>query len=486
MPNHIRGFFFELADRMSSPNFHIFEQQKQKPTPPPNLFNSVIRDQGRDKVSLRKDGGGFIGLLASMFYVTSQDMLTQNDRKVFSNWADLTTSYWGDEHKQAFAIAGLHFLRDAEARKIQLPPKVIKVGELIPIDQLPPLKKPLSASVESIFIRIHTPVETEIISPSPINKSLPSNIESFTAREPLIVNGRDFQSEIFSLNFADNQRELVIGVGDRVVICDSYDIKILTSLLPHGKNNDISFASLVLNDEFCLSASWDEKIRLWDKKELDYLWTQEIYCNSKRSIALSSDRMEALCVDSSSTLYRINLTNGEVIDEYEYEGHGPEIVAIDPYDLYVVTSGEESWGSNPKTFAVIRSLEDGKITQNIACVNKPVVFISITEDDKCILVDEDTIMVWDVNASRLIGEMKPHSKVTCGARAPGSDYLVVGCNDGSFEIWDWLHFSQVRTIKANSVSITSIAIKNDETIIYTGCSNGVLRGWSTIDTPNHL
>lgn len=250
--------------------------------------------------------------------------------------------------------------------------------------------------------------------------------------------------------------------------------------------NDISFAALVLNDEFCLSASWDEKIRLWDKKELGYLWTQEIYCNSKRSIALSSDRREALCVDSSSTLYRINLTNGEVIDEYDYKGHGPEIVAIDPYGLYAVTSGEESWVSNPKTFAVIRSLEDGKITQNITCVSKPIVFISISEDDKCILVDEDAIMVWDVNASRFIGEMNPFSKVKCGARAPGSNFLVVGCENGSFEIWDWVHCRQIRSFKANPVAISSIAITNDETRIYTGGCNGTLKGWSTIGSPNYL
>ena len=71
-----------------------------------------------------------------------------------------------------------------------------------------------------------------------------------------------------------------------------------------------------------------------------------------------------------------------------------------------------------KTIAVVRSLEDGRITQSIDCIKKPVRFISITEDDKCILVDEDSIMVWDVKASRFIGGMNPSSKVKCGARAP--------------------------------------------------------------------
>ena len=486
MPSHIRGFFLELADRMASPDFHFSEQQKQKPAPSPNLFSSVVRDQGRDKIDLSKKGGGYIDLLASLFYVAAEDILTPDDKTVFSSWANLTTSYWGDEHKRAFAIAELHFLKDAKSRRIEIPPEIIKAGELIPVDQLPPLEKPLSASVEAIYLKIYKPTNPEVIPTSSITESLPSKVKPFTAREPFVVNGLDFHSEIFSLGFADNQRELVIGVGDRVVIYDTKDINNLTSILPHGNNNDISFAALVLNDEFCLSASWDEKIRLWDKKELDFVWTQEIYCNSKRSIALSSDRREALCVDSSSTLYRINLTNGEVIDEYEYEGHGPEIVAIDPYGLYTVTSGEESWVSNPKTYAVIRSLEDGKITQNITCVSKPVVFVSITEDDKCILVDEDAIMVWDVNASRFIGEMNPFSKVKCGARAPGSNFLVVGCENGSFEIWEWVHCRQVRSFKANSVAISSIAITKDETRIYTGGSNGTLKGWSTIGSPNYL
>jgi len=54
MPSHIRSFFLELADRMASPDFHFVEQQKQKPAPSPNLFNSVVRDQGRDKCIIRR------------------------------------------------------------------------------------------------------------------------------------------------------------------------------------------------------------------------------------------------------------------------------------------------------------------------------------------------------------------------------------------------------------------------------------------------
>lgn len=81
---------------------------------------------------------------------------------------------------------------------------------------------------------------------------------------------------------------------------------------------------------------------------MDYIWTQEIFCNSKRSIAISSDRREALCVDSNSTPYRINLIDGAQVNEFNHEGHGREIVAIDPNGLNAVTSGDESGVSNPK------------------------------------------------------------------------------------------------------------------------------------------
>ena len=52
----------------------------------------------------------------------------------------------------------------------------------------------------------------------------------------------------------------MIGVGDQVVIYADERYCNLTSVLPHGKKNEISFAGLVLNDNFCLSASWDEKL----------------------------------------------------------------------------------------------------------------------------------------------------------------------------------------------------------------------------------
>lgn len=159
MPNYLRVFFSELADRMASPDFHLSDKQKQKPTPSPNLFNLVVRDQGRDKIDLRKTGGGYIDLMASLFYVVAEDILTSDDKNEFSSWANLPTSYWGDEHKRAFAIAELNFLKEAKYKGIEIPPEFINAGELIQIDQLSNLEKPLSASVEAIFMKIFKPVD---------------------------------------------------------------------------------------------------------------------------------------------------------------------------------------------------------------------------------------------------------------------------------------------------------------------------------------
>lgn len=159
MPSHIRPFFLDLADRMSSPKFHFVEKQKQEKEPAlyPDLFKAIVRDQGRDKIDASKvQGRGVIELVALAAYVSSEEMLMPDEKEQFSRWANLPNSYWGDEHKRAFAIAELHFLKDAKARGIALPPKMDNIGEHIPDDQLPPLEKPLSPGIEAFFIEKYT------------------------------------------------------------------------------------------------------------------------------------------------------------------------------------------------------------------------------------------------------------------------------------------------------------------------------------------
>lgn len=159
MPDHIKVFFVDLANRMASPEFYFVERQKQEkePTPISDLFSGIVRQDGRDKIDPSKvKGGGLIEFIASMSYVTSEEMLTIDEKKLFSNWANLPSNYWGDAHKRAFAIAELHFLKGAKARGIALPPKMDNIGEHIPDDQLPPLESPLSPNIEAFFIEKYT------------------------------------------------------------------------------------------------------------------------------------------------------------------------------------------------------------------------------------------------------------------------------------------------------------------------------------------
>lgn len=160
MPDHIKVFFVDLANRMASPEFHFVEKQKQEKEPAsyPDLFKAIVRDQGRDKIDGSKvQGRGLIELVALMAYVSSEELLTPDEKEQFSRWANLPHSYWGDEHKRAFAIAELHFLKDAKAQRIELPPKMDNIGEHIPDDQLPPLEKPLSPIIEAIFVEKYHP-----------------------------------------------------------------------------------------------------------------------------------------------------------------------------------------------------------------------------------------------------------------------------------------------------------------------------------------
>jgi hypothetical protein len=96
-------------------------------------------------------------LLMSMFVVFA-DELTLEQRVAFSRWADLPSHAWAQAHREAFALAMLHYFREVAESGGNLPPEVESAaGRLLGSQHLPLLARPISREVRRIFESLFNP-----------------------------------------------------------------------------------------------------------------------------------------------------------------------------------------------------------------------------------------------------------------------------------------------------------------------------------------
>ena len=73
------------------------------------------------------------------------------EKQVFSEWAELPTIIWKEQHRREFAFALMHYILECKSKNIKLPLEIDNVIKLLKPQQLPPLRKPLSSKVKKIF-----------------------------------------------------------------------------------------------------------------------------------------------------------------------------------------------------------------------------------------------------------------------------------------------------------------------------------------------
>jgi hypothetical protein len=103
---------------------------------------SLLLDQKSDQINP-------LSLLGATIF----EDLSDEERRVFSKWANLDQSSWTPEHYQIFSIAFLHYLNEIRLGNIiHTNPKISHhLDVLIKNPNLPPLSKPMSGEILSIF-----------------------------------------------------------------------------------------------------------------------------------------------------------------------------------------------------------------------------------------------------------------------------------------------------------------------------------------------
>lgn len=172
LPEHMKPYFQDLIRRLETQT-HPFTNEAsavlgklydenwvgrtscavgEKREIPEELFSTVCFQDSRYKISLQfAPGTSMLEFILSGVYTTCDELLSPEEKHIFSRWAGLPERVWGHQHRKEFAVTEIHYLIEAKTNNYPLPEKLSGISELMPKEKLPPLVRPLTNEIITIF-----------------------------------------------------------------------------------------------------------------------------------------------------------------------------------------------------------------------------------------------------------------------------------------------------------------------------------------------
>ncbi|MCK4628852.1 MAG: family 43 glycosylhydrolase [Sedimentisphaerales bacterium] len=107
------------------------------------------------------------------------------------------------------------------------------------------------------------------------------------------------------------------------------------------------------------------------------------------------------------------------------------------------------------------------------------VFISPGGDKFARVADGGTIELWNIKNEKLLKTLPNEKKVTCVAFSPRGEYLAIGNNDGTSQLWSTISWSEILNFRGHASEITSIAFSPTGNFFATGSSDTYVKIWNT-------
>lgn len=118
-----------------------------------DVAGGVVEYPGGQNLLIANENTDMNSMVYSIAYVFTQDLKSE-DRLIFCRWAGLPDHEWSPFHRDLCALAIMHYLCDAKESGTPVPEAVQVVAPHLTKDGLPPLGRPLTAQVSSMFNRM--------------------------------------------------------------------------------------------------------------------------------------------------------------------------------------------------------------------------------------------------------------------------------------------------------------------------------------------
>ncbi|MCC6255363.1 MAG: hypothetical protein IT276_10645 [Ignavibacteriaceae bacterium] len=333
--------------------------------------------------------------------------------------------------------------------------------------------EPVSSSSVKLIWNDNSTIETGYIIEQQVNSGIFSPIANTVANETsyVAINLDILNEYSFRVNAVRNNYSS--DYTPEVSIRFDYELTSLRILTGHS----YYIWSIVFSpdDNYIVSASADQTVKLWETSTGSLIRTLSGYIGDVWTVAFSPDGNYIASGSYDKTVKLWETSTGSLIRTLS--GHSSSVysVAFSPDGNYIVSGStdqtiklwETSTGSLIRTFS---GHADGVLSISISPAGNYIVSGS----------QDNTVKLWETATGSLIRTFSGHiNEVWSVSFSPDGNYICSGSDDQTVKLWETATGSLIRTLSGHMNKVRSVAFSPDGNYIASGSYDQTVKLWET-------
>ena len=222
-----------------------------------------------------------------------------------------------------------------------------------------------------------------------------------------------------------------------------------------------------------VSASWDNTLRVWELETGQCLRVLEGHTDKVNSVDVTPDGLRAVSASFDKTLRVWDLETGRCLRVLEEHASAVFSVSVGPNGLRAASASADG------TLRVW-DLETGRCQRVLEGHTQWVNSESVTPDDlRAVSASADrTLRVWDLETGRCLRVLEGHTdKVNSVDVTPDGLRAVSASDDKALRVWDLETGGCLRLLEGHTGGVTSVSVRPDGLRAVSASSDRTLRVW---------
>jgi WD40 repeat protein len=270
---------------------------------------------------------------------------------------------------------------------------------------------------------------------------------------------------------ADGKRAVSASGDQKLKVWDLETGLALRAL--QGHSNSVNCVAVTADGKRAVSASDDKMLKVWDLETGVALRTLEGHSHQVRGVALTADGRRAVSASYDQTLKVWDLESGVALRTLEGHSHQVRGVAL-------TADGKQAVSASEDDTLKVWDLETGVALRTLEGHSHSVNGVSVTADGRrAVSASSDkTLMVWDLETGLALRKLEGHSDYVTGVAVTADGKRAVSASDdNTLKIWDLETGVALRTLEGHSHLVLGVALTADGKRAVSASGDQTLKVW---------
>ena len=222
-------------------------------------------------------------------------------------------------------------------------------------------------------------------------------------------------------------------------------------------------------ENYLVSGSWDNTLKLWDTEEWEELATLPGLTHDGSKVPFTRDGRYLVCGADNNELKAWQVADPTIVESLQ--GHEGPITCVAVTPKYIISGSEDC------TLRVWSS-DDMQVIATLQGHADKVAMVVVTPDYKRVVsVDMDNgVRVWSVDDMKEVATLLGHAEQVTSLAVEGWR-AVTGSVDKTVRVWDTQTMTTLAVLTGHADRVNTVAISSDAFTAVSGSKDATLRTW---------